>query len=160
LRELALEEIAQALDRRRRKRGADVPGTSSERVMVCLASRGPNVHRLLRKGARFADRLNAPWYAVYIQTPREKAERVDATTQRQIADSLTLAQQLGGVPMPYSGPDFATTVAAFVREYAITHIVMGRSRRPWYQRWFGQSFLDRLLRAVPGIDVLVVDTAP
>jgi two-component system sensor histidine kinase KdpD len=159
LRELALEEIAQALDRRRRKRGEDVPGASSERVMVCLASRSPNVHRLLRKGARLASRLNAPWYAVYIQTPRERMERVDAATQRQIADSLALAQQLGGVPMPYSGPDFPTTVAGFVSEYGITHIVMGRSQRPWYQRWFGQSILDRLLRAVPGVDVLVVDTS-
>jgi two-component system sensor histidine kinase KdpD len=159
LRELALEEIAHALDRRRRKKGEDLPGTSSERVMVCLASRSPNVHRLLRKGARLAARLNAPWYAVYIQTPREKMERVDAATQRQVADALALAQQLDGVPMQYSGPDFPTAVAGFVDEYAITHIVMGRSQRPWYQRWFGQSVLDRLLRAVPGVDVLVVDTS-
>jgi two-component system sensor histidine kinase KdpD len=127
--------------------------------MVCLASRSPNVHRLLRKGSRLAARLNAPWYAVYIQTPREKMERVDAATQRQIADALALAQQLDGVPMQYSGPDFPTAVAGFVGEYGITHIVMGRSQRPWYQRWFGQSVLDRLLRAVPRVDVLVVDTS-
>ena len=159
LRELTLEEIAQALDRRRRKRGEGVPGTSSERVMICLASRGPNVYRLLRKGARLANRLNAPWYAVYIQTPGEKMEKVDAATQRQVSESLALAQQLGGVAMPYSGPDFAPTFAAFVREYAITHVVMGRSRRSRFRRWFAQSALDLLLGAVPGVDVLVVDTS-
>jgi two-component system sensor histidine kinase KdpD len=159
LRELALEEIAMALDRQRRKRGGDqTQAAASERVMVCLSSRGPNTHRLLRKGARLAARFNAPWYAVYIQTPGEQMERIDATTQRQVADSLAIAQQLGGVPMQWRGTDFASAVAGFVREYSITHIVMGRSGRPWWQRWFSASALDQLLQAVPGVDVLVVDT--
>ena len=43
----------------------------SERVMVCLSSRSPARTALLRKAARIADRLGAPWYAVYVQTPRE-----------------------------------------------------------------------------------------
>ena len=55
--------------------------------------------------------------------------------------------------------DIPEAVAAFVREYGISHVVLGRSRRPWYQRWFGRSPLERLLQAVPGVDVLVVDTA-
>jgi two-component system sensor histidine kinase KdpD len=160
LRELALEEIAQALDRRRQRRdGTEAAG--SERIMVCLSSRSPNTHRLMRKAARLADRFNAPWYAVYVRTTAERFERIDAATQRQISDTLELAQQLGGMSMPYGDPsgDFATAVGAFVREYGITHVVLGRSQRPWYRRWFGQSPLDRLLRAVPGVDVLIVDTS-
>jgi two-component system sensor histidine kinase KdpD len=159
LRELALEEIAQALDRRRQQRGGNLPGVGSERVMVCLSSRAPNADRLLRKAARLAARFNAPWYAVYVQTPREGPEKVDAATQRRISDALALAQQLGGAAMPYKGTDFARTVADLVREYGITHVVVGRSQRPWYRRLFGPSPLDTLLRAVPGVDVVVVDTA-
>ena len=83
---------------------------------------------------------------------------MDAATQRKIADTLALAHQLGAVPSNYAGEDFARAVAAFVREYGITHIIMGRSRRPWYWRWFGRSVLERLLRAVRGVDVMVVDT--
>ena len=159
LRELALGEIAHVLDRRRREHQAPGDaGSGSERVMVCLSSRSPNSPSLLRKGARLAGRLNAPWYAVYIQTPNEDVARVDAATQRQMANTQTLAQQLGGVPMTFKGGDVVGTIAAFVREYEITHIVMGRSQRPWYRRWFGQSVLDRLLRAVPRVDVLVVDS--
>src|SRR5215468_4548899 len=37
LRELALEEIARMLDRRRHERGGSQPGTGSERVMVCVS---------------------------------------------------------------------------------------------------------------------------
>lgn len=156
LRELALEEIASALDRKRQQQGGD-GDNASERVMVCLSSRSPNVHRLLRKAARLADRFNAPWYAVYVQTPRERLDRVDAATQRQVADSLLLGQQLGGLSMQYNGPSFEAAVADFVKEYRITHVVMGRSQRPWYRRWFGQTALDRLMHLVPLVDVTLVD---
>lgn len=156
LREIALEEIATVLDRQRQNRSGPVDN-GSDRVMVCLSSRGPNVHQLLRKAARLADRFNAPWYAVYVRTPRERDEKVDAVTQRQVSDSLTLAQQLGGVAMPFHGPSFEAAVARFVAEYRITHVIMGRSARPWYQRWFGRSPLARILREVPGVDITLVD---
>jgi two-component system sensor histidine kinase KdpD len=159
LRELALGEIAHRLDQRRLDLKEGDNRSSLERVMVCLGSRSPNVERLLRKGARLADRLNAPWYAVYIQTPSESLDRIDAGTQRQITNALTLTQQMGGTPFNFKGSDVATAIAAFAREYAITHIVIGRTRRPWYRRWFGQSVLDRLVQAVPDADVVVVGNA-
>jgi two-component system sensor histidine kinase KdpD len=114
---------------------------------------------MLRKGARLADRLSAPWYAVYIQTPKEEIARIDAATQRHISNTLDLVQQLGGIPMKFKGSDVVSTIAAFAREYGITHIVLGRTRRPWYRRWFGQSLLDRLLQTLPEADVLVVGSA-
>jgi two-component system sensor histidine kinase KdpD len=159
LREIALEQVAHVLDRRRREREAGAAANTSERVMVCVSSGSPNALRLLRKGARLADRLGAPWYAVYVQTPRERTEKIDAATERRLADSLTLAQHLDGIPMRFKGPDLPSAVAEFVREYGITHVVVGRSQRPWYRRLFGPSLLDRLVRAVPGADVVVVDTS-
>ncbi len=159
LRELAFEEIAHMLDRRRQNVEADGPPSGAGRVMVCLSSRSPNPHLLLRKAARLADRMHAPWYAVYVRTPAEGVDRIDAATQRKIADTQQLAHQLGAVPMTYgTGKDFPSAVADFVREYGITHIVLGRSQRPWYWGWFGPSNLDRLLRTIRGVDVLIVDT--
>jgi two-component system sensor histidine kinase KdpD len=159
LRELTLGEIAHRLDRRRREQHAGEERTGGERLMLCLSSRSPDPASLLRKAARLADRLHAPWYAVYIQTPQEDLTKIDAATQRRVADTLTLATQLGAVIQQFKGPDVASTIATFAREYSITHIVLGRSRRPWYRRWFGQSVLDRLLQALPGVDVVVMDHA-
>jgi two-component system sensor histidine kinase KdpD len=159
LRELTLDEVRHLLDRRRQAQAAEAAPGNLGRVMVCLSSRSPNPSVLLRKGARLAERMHAPWYAVHVKTPRESTERLDAATQRKIADSLELAHQLGAVlPVTYTGQDFAGAVSAFVKEYEITHVVLGRTQRPWYRRWFGLSPLDRLLRAVPRVDVLVVDT--
>jgi two-component system sensor histidine kinase KdpD len=76
-----------------------------------------------------------------------------------LSDALTLARRLSGVPFEIKGVDLPTAAAEFVREYGITHIVVGRSQRPWYRRWFSPSVLDRLLRAIPGADMIVVDTS-
>jgi two-component system sensor histidine kinase KdpD len=157
LRELAMEEIAHRLDQRRLEHRAAGTHGGSERLMVALSSRSPNAASLLRKGARLADRLGAPWYAVYIQTPKENLDRIDAATQRQISNTLNLAQQLGGIPLTFKGPDVISTIAAFVQEYNITHIVMGRTQRPWYRRLFRPSLLEQLLRTIKGVDVMVVD---
>lgn len=155
LREFAMEEVAHRLDRRRSSLEEGPTPSTSTRIMICLSSRGPNVEQLLRKGARMADRLNAPWYAVYIQTPREELTRIEAAVQRQISNTLELVQQLGGTPMTFKGTDVVATISAFAREYGITHIVLGRTRRPWYRRWMTRSVLERLLQELPNVDVLV-----
>jgi two-component system sensor histidine kinase KdpD len=156
LREFALEEIAHRLDRRRSDEGGAEAAAGSDRVVICLSSRSPNTEGLLRKGARLADRLKASWYALYIQTPREELDRIDAATQRHITNTLTLTQQMGGIPMKFKGSDIVSTITAFAKEYGITHIIMGRTRQPWYRRVFRQSVLDRLLQTLPQVDVHIV----
>jgi two-component system sensor histidine kinase KdpD len=158
LRELTLTEMAHLIDRRGRRAEADqAPASATERVMVGLSSLSPNAAAILRKTARLADRLNAPWYAVYIQTPAEDLTRIDAATQRVLGKNLELAQQLGGIPMTFRGKDVASTIAAFAREYGIKVIVMGKSRQPWYSRLLGGSILEQLLRQSDGADVVIVD---
>jgi len=162
LRELAMEEIAFRLDRRRREQAQQGVATplGSECVMVCLSSRSPRADALLRKAARIADRMSAPWFAVYVQTPKEAPEKIEAATQRVIANNLELASQLGGTSLQFKGTDLVSAIDAFVKEYGVTHIVLGRSQRPWFRRWISQSVIDRLLQTVGGVDVVIVDTAP
>ena len=158
LREITLTEIAHLIDRRNRRAEADqYPVSATDRVMVGLSSRSPNAPALLRKTARIADRLNAPWYAVYIQIPAEELTRIDAGTQRIISNHLELAQQLGGVPMTFRGPDVASTILSFAREYAIKIIVVGKSRQPRYRRFWRPSILERLERQADGLDILIAD---
>jgi two-component system sensor histidine kinase KdpD len=158
LREITLTEMAHLIDRRGRRAEADkAPASATERVMVGLSSRSPNAPALLRKAARLADRLNAPWYAVYIQTPAEDLTKTDAATHRILGKNLELAQQLGGLPMTFKGQDVASTIAAFAQEYGIKVIVMGKSRQPWFRRLWGPSILDRVLDKTEGVDIVIVD---
>ena len=158
LREITLTEIAHLIDRRTRRAEADqAPIATTDRVMVGVSSMSPNASALLRKTARVADRLNAPWYAVYVQTPSEDLTRIDAATQRVLSKTLELAQQLGGIPMTFRGPDIASTMWAFAQEYAIKVIVIGKSRQPWYRRLTRSSILEGLMKITNDIDIYIMD---
>jgi two-component system sensor histidine kinase KdpD len=69
---------------------------------------------------------------------------------------LTLTQQMGGTPLESRGSDIVEAIATFAKEYGITHLVLGRTQRPWYRRFLEESILEQLLREVPDVDVIVV----
>jgi two-component system sensor histidine kinase KdpD len=158
LRELAMEEIAFRLDRARResRQTGEEQQSGSERIMVCLSSRSPHAASMLRKAARIADRLGAPWYALYVKTPQESMEKIDAATERELGKNLDLARQLGGTVLEGKGKDLVSTIDLFAKEYGITHIMLGRSHQPWYRRLFKQSVIDRLQQIVDGVDMTVL----
>lgn len=81
-----------------------------------------------------------------------------AAAQRRVADTLTQARQNSGIPTQFAGRDVAGATAGFAREYGITHVVVGRSGKPWHRLWFGPSLLDRLVRARPEATVVVGGT--
>src|SRR5712692_8450150 len=84
LRELALREVAESLERTATShKAASGPARSTgARVMVCLSSYPPHAATLLRRGSRMAGRLSTDWFVVYVETPREAPHLIDAEAQR------------------------------------------------------------------------------
>ena len=160
LRELTLRELASQIDLKRRAAPESEHDVAPDQVMVCLSSRGPNTAALLRYASRLAGRLNTNWYAVYVQTPREEPTAIDAATQRQISDTLTLAKQLGAQVFPYKGEDIVETILRFAREYRVGHIIIGKpGPLPAWKRWLGRKTLaERLIIQATGVHIVVVDT--
>jgi len=160
LRELTLRELAAQIDLKRRAEPEEEHDTAPDQVMVCLSSRGPNSAALLRFASRLAGRLNRNWYAVYVQTSREEPTAIDATTQRQLSDTLTLAKQLGAQVFPYKGEDVVATILHFAREYRVGHIVIGKpGPLPAWRRWLGgKTIVEQLINQAHGITIVVVDT--
>src|SRR5246500_1763642 len=127
LREMTLTETANYLDRKQRDQAESEQNVSSlGQVMVAISSQGPDPGRLLRKTARLAAQLNAQWYAVYVRTPNESAVKIDATVQRQVADTLEAAQKMGGLVISLKHENVAQALISFAKEYGITHVVIGR----------------------------------
>ena len=163
LRELTLRELAAQLDTRYREKneagGDSGDSVSPDQVMVCMSSLSPNADALLRYGSRLAGRLNRNWYVLYVQTSRESALRIDAATQRRLADTLELARQVGAKVFTYQGDDGVKTILQFAREHRVGHIIMGPSGRriPFWRRLFGEtSLLERL--TVSNYDFKIVVT--
>lgn len=160
LRELTLRELAAQIDSRRRDpQDEDIP-SSPDQVMVCLSSRGPNSAALLRYASRLAGRLNRNWYAVYVQTSKERPTAIDASTQRILSNTLTLAQQLGATVFTYKGDDVVKTILQFAKEYRVGHIVIGTPGKvPFWRRLRGEaSIAERLVTEGTGITLVVLDT--
>lgn len=161
LRELTLRELASHIELKRRIEPEESPEAAPEQVMVCLSSRGPNPGALLRYGSRLAGRLSTTWFAVYVQTPREESTVIDAATQRQLSDSLTLAKQLGALVFPYKGEDVVETILHFAREYRVGHIVIGKPAplTAWKRLLGRKTIAEHLIfKAPPGVTIVVVDT--
>jgi two-component system sensor histidine kinase KdpD len=160
LRELTLRELASQIDLRRREAQGEGGGASSDQVMVCLSSHGPNSEKLLRYGSRLAGKFNRNWYAVYVQTPSEEATVIDSQVQRHLSDTLTLAKQLGAMVFTYKGEDIADTILRFAREYRVGHIVVGRARpRPlWKRIGRNKAVVEDLIKNARGATIIVLDT--
>lgn len=171
LRQIALREVANAVELRSRAQveatrgresdaGPASPGTrgvvDAERVMVCMSSQPSATRRLLRRGARLAGGLNSVWFVVYVRTAGESPERIETAALRSLTENISLARELGAEVVRLEGGDVAEALARFARESRITHAVFGRTRLPvWRERLRG-SILDRFMRLCPSVDVLVV----
>jgi len=160
LREMTLRELASQIDFHRRVSIGDLPQNSTEQLMVCLSSQGPQSEKLLRYGSRMAGRLNRNWFAVYVQTSQDKPEVVRNSTEN-VSELLKLAQQLGATIFTYKGDNVADTILEFAHEYRIGHILLGT---PGHRTKFTdyllrkKSILDSLIQQSEGIIITVVDT--
>src|ERR1700724_1960043 len=159
LREMTLSETANILDRKERESteqetsAANIGGLGQ--VMVAISSSGPDPGRMLRKTARLAAQLNAQWYAVYVRTPSESAINIDAAVQRRVADTLETAQKMGGLVISLKHENVAEALVTFVREYGITHVVLGRPGKR-VLNWTRRQLHDRLMQELPGVDLVIV----
>ncbi len=71
-------------------------------------------------------------------------------------DNIQLAQTLGAEVVKLEGDDVAAALLRFAREKGVTLILVGQSRRSWWQRFRQGSVTDRLMKNTQGLDVLVV----
>jgi two-component system sensor histidine kinase KdpD len=160
LRELALREVAESVDRSAAPAlagGARSPAPG--RVMVCLSSNPPHAAALLRRGSRMAGRLNTDWYVVYVRTPSEAPERIDAEAQRRLIENEALAHELGAEVVRLEADDPAAALLHFARTHRVADLVVGRSTLPWWRRVLRQSVVDRLVDEGDGLDLHVVSIA-
>ena len=163
LRELALREVAESVERASAARPApaqpsDAGAGPRLRVMVCLSSASPRASTLVRKGSRLAGRLSTDWFVVFVETPREAPDQIDAEAQRHLMSNTDLARELGAEVIRVRAPDPVNAIIDFARSHSVGHIVVGRSHQPSWRQLLGRSVPLRLVREASGIDVHVVAT--
>ena len=119
-------------------------------------SEDPRAAGLVRYTKRLADRLHAPWTALYVETKRSL--QLTEEERDRVADTLRLAQALGGEPVTIPGGDrrIADDVIAFAQANNITQVIVGKSTR---SRWFellNGSVVRDLSRACGNISLHII----
>ena len=160
LRELAMRAAAERIDQQmlayRKRHAVSEPWPARERLLVCVG--GNAIDRsLIRNAARLAN-LQRPhgiaWIAVHVIDSR--ANRLPNEAKDRIAETLRLAEALGGEAVTIPGENVATEVLGYARSRNVTRIVIGRSHeaRAWWRR--RRSVAIDLLRAGAPFDITVV----
>jgi two-component system, OmpR family, sensor histidine kinase KdpD len=157
LRELALRRTAECVDDKMQSymQAHAIPGPwpVGERIMVCVSS-SPLSPRLVRTARRMADRRHAEWMAVYVETPRHY--RLSSADRDQVAQTLHLAQQLGGEAVTIPGHNMAEDLIRYAQSRNVTELIIGKSRRSrWSEIWRG-SVVHQVIRKSGNIDVYVI----
>jgi two-component system, OmpR family, sensor histidine kinase KdpD len=158
LRELALRRTAQRVDEQllSHMQAHAIPGpwAAGERVVVCVSEDAKSAG-LVRYAKRLADRLHAPWTALCVEGRRSL--QLSEEERDRIADTLRLAQRLGGEAMTIpSGGRIPDDVISFAQANNATHVVIGKSTRSrWFEILHG-SVVHDLVRRSGNISVHVI----
>ena len=158
LRELALREVAESLERDtfRRDSSEAVPRSTGARVMVCMSSYPPRAAELLRRGSRVAGRLNTDWFVVYVETPEEAPDRIDSEAQRHLLENIERARALGAEVVRLRATDPVPALLDFARSHNVGLLLIGRSHQSGLRRLLGRTVDLQLVREASDLDVQVV----
>jgi two-component system, OmpR family, sensor histidine kinase KdpD len=154
LRELALREVAEDVEHRRKTDVLDPFSQQAvgERVLAMIEPQ-PKSQRILRRAWRSAQRLDADIDAVWVRPTRRTPSSEEAT---QLAALRRLAGILGIHFLEEEGDDIVATVRRVAEERGSTYIFVGTPDESRRREIFGGSLLSRMVRELPGIDIRVV----
>ncbi len=161
LREVTLRQVAEDVEAKRLK--VDVLAPREDRLMdraapqavgerlLALVTPQPASQRIVRRAWRSAQRLGAE-LDVLIVLPREPSD----AERDQIEAFRRLASMLGARVIVEEGDDVVDVAARVARERRSTYVLIGTPAPRTRLRRLQEPLTDRLLRALPGVDVRIV----
>lgn len=154
LRELALKEVAGQVERKVDYEITARPGSyRHERFLACISSNPDTARRIIRKTARLASYYNSQWWVLYVQTPRESAERIPLDRQRHLINNFKLATELGAELIQLQDTSILNPIFRLVEQKQITTLCMGKPHLNLWQVIWKTGHLNQLLKVLAKNDV-------
>ncbi len=155
LRELALlwlaDRVEESLTAYLDAHGISEAWETRERVVVGLTGY-PSGEAAIRRAARMAGRVGGELVGVHVSL----SDGLAGPNEHALAEQRQLVLELGGKVHDVIAHNTAEGMAAFARQEKATQIVLGASRRSRWHELVHGSFVARLTRLVPEIDVHVI----
>lgn len=157
LRELALKEVAGQVERK-----VDYEVTAKEkswrheRFLACISSNHEVAQHIIRKTARLASYYNSKWYVLYVQTDRERSDKISLAAQRHLINNFKNATELGAELIQTKDNNIAQSILETIRAKEITTVCMGKPHLKLWQIILKTGVFNQLLRTLTENDVDLV----
>lgn len=158
LRELALKEVAShVLKKAERETLTSQPGLHKN-FMACIGSNGKKANNIIRKTARLASYYTGEWYVLYVQTPKEEADKIALNSQRKLINSFKMAVELGGQVIQLKHKNIPEAIIEQAIKKDVSTVCIGM---PYINRWRMLLYMatyKKILRELKkeGIDLIIL----
>jgi two-component system sensor histidine kinase KdpD len=160
LRDLALKEVSRQVER---KIVNEIPLQSRDKISAIVTALSTNYEsgkKLIRRSSRLAALYNSKWYVVYIQTEKEKTDKIDPRMQRYLLNNFKLAVELGAEVKEISSNQIAKSLVEFAKSKEAALIVIGKPKFTILYRLKPNNLFRELsaLTSKEHIDILLVSS--
>jgi two-component system sensor histidine kinase KdpD len=141
-------------DLREAQAARGLPGVPlRRRVLLAIDGQGQSEY-LVRVTRRIAERRDAPWSIVTVQT----GAAPDPKTQLEIDRAFALARRLGGETEVLHGPSIVDALLDHAGRSGASTIVLGRTRERPVARMFNRTLTQQLLQRGAHYELTIVST--
>ncbi|WP_411469901.1 KdpD-like non-kinase potassium sensor [Bacillus thuringiensis] len=154
LRELSLREVADDMDEKISQTVIEPIGVK-EKILVCVQY-SSTAGKLIRRGWRMADRLNAELYVLNVE--RENIDSLSASKKQTIEDWKVLTNQFDArfVLEESKGRKPADIIIEVAKRLQVTQILLGQSARTRWEEIRKGSIVNEIMRQTKHIDIHIV----
>ncbi|NLR79104.1 sensor protein KdpD [Chitinophaga eiseniae] len=156
LRELALKEVTTQVER---KVESEIPRNLQmrhESFLACISSNDEVARKVIRKTARLAAYYHADWFVLYVQTPRESADKIALAAQRHLINNLKLATELGAEVVQEHNANVSETIIKTALDKRVTTICMGKPHINLFRIILRTNLFNQLLKTLSTNDIDII----
>ena len=158
LRELALKEVATHVEKKVETEVTKSANSRPEKFLACISSNEKTAKSVIRKTARLASYYNSRWTVLYVQLPKENADKIALDKQRFLINNLNFAQEMGAQVLKKEGKYISDTILDYVQENKITTVCIGKPHLNFFQQvfrlnWF-HNFVNNMMNEK--VDIIIL----
>lgn len=153
LRELALKEVASQVERKVETEVTKPNVLKHERFLACISSNEKTAKTVIRKTARLANYYHSKWYVLYVQTPKESADKIPLDKQRHLINNFKLATELGAEIIKVEGTSVSRAIIEQASERKISTICVGKPHLNLLKIILATNVFNELLNKLSSNDI-------
>jgi two-component system sensor histidine kinase KdpD len=146
LRELALKEVASQVERKVETEVTKPNTLKHECFLACISSNEKTAKNVIRKTSRLANYYHSKWYVLYIQTPKESADKIPLDKQRHLINNFKLATELGAEIIKIESSSVAKAIIEQAKERKVTTICVGKPHLKLLKIILATNIFNELLK--------------